>query len=138
MKRGKMGIAVSLIVIGGLTFAVWGFVGLVYFLMILAMIGGMLELFDWLRLRRGRAQPVIMAKVITRDRVIDFVLLVVFFILALGVTGWFIQLNLEYQAWRAQFLFAIEPTTPALIRNLLWIPMLVLWGLVCKWAYRVF
>ena len=138
MKRGKIALGVSLIVIGGLTFGVWGFVGLVYFVMILATIGGMLELLDWLRLRRGRAQPVIITKVTTRDKVIDFVLLVIFFILALGVTGWFFQLNLEYQTWKAQFPFAIEPSGPALVRNLLWVPMLALWGLVYKWASRVF
>jgi len=129
LKRGKLAIGVSLVVISGLAFAVWGFHGLVYSVMVLALIGGMLELLDWLRLRRGRA--------LTRDKVIDFALLIIFFIPALGVTGWFLQLNLEYQAWRTRFPLAIEPWETSLLRNLLWVPMILLWGLVYKWANRV-
>jgi hypothetical protein len=130
LKREIVTIGIPLVVIGGFVLAVWGFNALVfYFVLVLAMISSALALLDWLRLKRGC--------VITRDKVIDFALLVVFLILALCVTVWFLQLNLEYQVWRTRFPMAIEPWQTNLPRYLLWIPMILLWGLVCKWANRV-
>lgn len=70
-------------------------------------------------------------------RLLDLSILVVFFIGAVIVTGWFLQLNAEYYAWNRRFPFEIEPLDKSVLRNLLWVPMLALWALVAAWVQRL-
>lgn len=70
-------------------------------------------------------------------RLLDLSILVVFLIGAVIVTGWFLQLNAEYYAWQRRFPFGFEPFDKTIPRFLLWVPVVLLWGLVATWVQRL-